>query len=280
MYEGEGFPAHGWSSNTRRRTLEEEIALHRGAQRLEKVSYSRESFRELPADRIRRDHPLDRAGRDGLERDSTRDIPLERVSSRTGSRDRDSYDGEADWDYRRGRSSLRGSRESSRDLELAELSRLRSDEPSRLRSDEPSRLRNDDISRLRGEEIPRPLSEDVSPRDRALRRRGADRDIPRRRKDRDSKRSRSRSRDCNIWSPERGQGHERGRSSGYDERDWGSRRSRSPRSRSRGAGGRESSYEDSRSERRRDRESSRLAASALVCELSCFYRLFLLLGAL
>lgn len=194
---------------------------------------------------------MDGPGRDApLEREPAREVGLERIPSRTGSRDRENADGDLDWDYRLDRMPYQEGREGNQDVDMAELPRPQSGTPSRLRRDEALGLRG----------------EDLSPRERSGRRsRGEDRDGIRRRRDREHGRSRSRSRERGNWSPDRGRGRDRGRSYGHDDRDFSRRSSRSPRSRSRGAGGRESSYDELRSDRRRDRESSRYhAASVLV----------------
>lgn len=256
-YERETSFPHGWPAS-RRRSLEEEIALQRGAHRLEKPNQGREAYKDYPYQRTRRDYSLERAGRDlPVEREPARDINLERASSRTGSRDREIIDGDPDWEYRRDRHSQE-SREGGQDVEIADLSRLRSGTPSRLRRDD-----------IRGQEIPRLGEDNIPSSERSGRRsRGEDRESSRRRRDRDYGRSRSRSRERGRWTPDRGRGHDRPRSYGHDDREY-SRRSRSPRSRSRS--GRESSYEDSRLERRRDRETTRYhAATSQVQDLILF----------
>lgn len=238
------FPRHGWPPS-RRRSLDEEIPPQRGSHRLEKLNQGREAYQ-----RPKRDYSLEGSGRDApLLRDPSREGVLERIPSRTGSRDRENADGDLDWDFRRDRMPYQDGREGNQDLDMVELPRPRSGTPSRLRRDEALGLRG----------------EDLSPRDRSGRRsRGENRDSTRRRRDRDYVRSRSRSRERGNWSPDRGRGRDRGRSFGHDDRDFSRRSSRSPRSRSRGDGGRESSYEDLRGDRRRDRESSRYHASSVL----------------
>ncbi|XP_024386380.1 SUPPRESSOR OF ABI3-5 isoform X3 [Physcomitrium patens] len=246
--DADSYLQHGWPPS-RRRPLEGEITQQRGSHRLEKFNQGREIYQ-----RSRRDYSLERGGRDAtLERETGRDVVLERLPSRTGSRDRENADGDFDWEYRRDRHFYQDGRDGNRDVDMADL--------SRPRSGSPSKFRRDDVSGFRGE--------DISPRERSGRRsRGEDRgrDTSRRRRDRDYDRSRSRSRERERWnwSPDRVRGHERGRSYGHDDRDFSRRFSRSPRSRSRGAGGRESSYDDLRNERRRDRDNSRYhSASAM-----------------
>ncbi|XP_024357474.1 SUPPRESSOR OF ABI3-5 isoform X4 [Physcomitrium patens] len=258
-YPGEaGIDADSYLRNhwvpSRRLPLEEEIALHRGALRLEKYNQGRDTYQ-----RSRRGSSLERNDRDGsLERKVPRDVILERISSSTETRDLDNEESVLSWEYSRDRSSHEDGRVDNRDVGMADIPRPRSG-----------------IPRPRRDEAPGFRREEISPRERSSRRSRSDDDdhdrdrgqeCSRRRRDRDFDRSRSRSRelerDRGKCSPDRSRCHDRVRSFYGDDRNFFRCSCRSPRSRSTEAVGGESGYDELRIDRRLDKESSRYHAAS------------------
>lgn len=249
LLEREGIPlappAMGLWPHPRRRSLEEELAIIRGAQRHEKAGFidnyreidsyrhvdnfrDVENFRDINSFRdIESYHDSDNF----READKYRDFALDRIG-RFPARDRDSYEGE-DYDYEYRAPVLEGSREGSRDPDY-------------------------DYSR----NVEYGLDQD---------RRKRDRNRPKLRERDCEKRGKSRERDRSL---DRDRRRERSRSYSYDEWD---RQSHSPHSRSssrsrsrsrKREGSHEEARRESRIEKKRDRgerrhvERPRVAPSA------------------